>query len=232
MSRWSSRALEKRARRNIPRNTTHHERGHAAKRQRDNALPRAGGGKSRQPVYSTQEDPIGLSGGMNLYGYAAGDPVNNSDPFGLCPPEDDEDCSFVQRAANWAAANGHNKTLNTIAAVDAVLVTLAETVQPGDVGPAAAAGGMLFRFGTRAESASELGAAAARAQANGFGHGVSVTTMRPTRTPASAAAREAVEEYFTVNRTGNSPGHHTVILPQPVTTESASLFNRLFGRTP
>jgi hypothetical protein len=33
---------------------------------------------------STQEDPIGLAGGLNLYGYADGDPVNNSDPFGLC----------------------------------------------------------------------------------------------------------------------------------------------------
>ena len=33
----------------------------------------------------TQEAPIGLSGGLNLYGYANGDPVNFSDPFGLCP---------------------------------------------------------------------------------------------------------------------------------------------------
>ena len=33
----------------------------------------------------TQEDPIGLAGGMNLYGFAGGDPVNFSDPFGLCP---------------------------------------------------------------------------------------------------------------------------------------------------
>jgi len=32
----------------------------------------------------TQEDPIGLAGGLNLYGFAKGDPVNFSDPFGLC----------------------------------------------------------------------------------------------------------------------------------------------------
>jgi RHS repeat-associated protein len=36
----------------------------------------------------TQADPIGFSGGFNLYGYGGGDPINNSDPFGLapCPP--------------------------------------------------------------------------------------------------------------------------------------------------
>lgn len=33
----------------------------------------------------TQEDPIGLAGGVNVYGFAAGDPVNYSDPYGLCP---------------------------------------------------------------------------------------------------------------------------------------------------
>jgi uncharacterized protein RhaS with RHS repeats len=31
----------------------------------------------------TQQDPIGIAGGLNLYGYANGDPVNYSDPFGL-----------------------------------------------------------------------------------------------------------------------------------------------------
>jgi RHS repeat-associated protein len=40
----------------------------------------------------TQQDPIGLAGGLNLYGFADGDPVNFSDPFGLskCPPACDE----------------------------------------------------------------------------------------------------------------------------------------------
>jgi RHS repeat-associated protein len=31
----------------------------------------------------TQEDPIGLAGGLNLYGFAAGDPITYSDPLGL-----------------------------------------------------------------------------------------------------------------------------------------------------
>jgi uncharacterized protein RhaS with RHS repeats len=35
--------------------------------------------------HTTQRDPIGLAGGVNQYGYAGGDPVNFSDPFGLCP---------------------------------------------------------------------------------------------------------------------------------------------------
>jgi len=42
----------------------------------------------------TQEDPIGLAGGVNLYGFAAGDPVNFRDPFGLCVPL--PDCLLAQ----------------------------------------------------------------------------------------------------------------------------------------
>jgi RHS repeat-associated protein len=36
----------------------------------------------------TQEDPTGIATGLNVYGFADGDPVNFSDPFGLCPPKD------------------------------------------------------------------------------------------------------------------------------------------------
>jgi len=35
----------------------------------------------------TQEDPIGLAGGLNLYGFAGGDPINFGDAFGLCKVE-------------------------------------------------------------------------------------------------------------------------------------------------
>jgi RHS repeat-associated protein len=39
----------------------------------------------------TQEDPIGLAGGLNDYGFANGDPVNFSDAFGLCGSTSGED---------------------------------------------------------------------------------------------------------------------------------------------
>jgi RHS repeat-associated protein len=33
----------------------------------------------------TQEDPIGLAGGVNAYGFTGGDPVSYNDPYGLGP---------------------------------------------------------------------------------------------------------------------------------------------------
>jgi RHS repeat-associated protein len=43
----------------------------------------------------TQPDPVGIAGGLNVYGFAAGDPVTYTDPFGLkareCPPCDDDE---------------------------------------------------------------------------------------------------------------------------------------------
>lgn len=53
----------------------------------------------------TQEDPIGLAGGVNVYGFAAGDPVNFSDPFGLCPvtKEDPTPCRVSDAGIQFIA---------------------------------------------------------------------------------------------------------------------------------
>jgi RHS repeat-associated protein len=48
----------------------------------------------------TQEDPIGIAGGLNVYGFAGGDPVSYSDPYGLCKtlPEGSVDPECEERA--------------------------------------------------------------------------------------------------------------------------------------
>lgn len=87
------------------------------------------------------------------------------------------------------------------------------------------------RFPTNAESTGRLAGQAQAAEANGFGHGVSV---RPGVLPgASVATKEQLEEAgmsLTYTPTRNIPDHHTLILPQPVDATVRKTFNTTFGR--
>ncbi|HEX2207817.1 MAG TPA: RHS repeat-associated core domain-containing protein, partial [Longimicrobium sp.] len=52
----------------------------------------------------TQSDPIGLAGGLNAYGFANGDPVTYSDPYGLRPDDVIVGCRSVD---NTRGLGGH-----------------------------------------------------------------------------------------------------------------------------
>jgi RHS repeat-associated protein len=54
----------------------------------------------------TQEDPIGLAGGINAYGFANGDPVSYRDSYGLSPDGCDPPGSCLVRRTYQGAAVG------------------------------------------------------------------------------------------------------------------------------
>jgi RHS repeat-associated protein len=117
----------------------------------------------------TQEDPIGFAGGLNLYGFANGDPVNFSDPFGLmgCPPM----CSGLNprhlelEVERMESMKG--KSVSEILWDNAPVLVASAAVT---LGPAAAAriGSWLSRGGGAAGAASATGAAAGRIPFDGF----------------------------------------------------------------
>jgi RHS repeat-associated protein len=187
----------------------------------------------------TQPDPIGLAGGLNSYGFAAGDPVTYSDPYGLCPvpPTNCADAAMAVGSVGKfimapSVGTGIDAALDVVGAlpgVPSVGVIRRVVGAADDVADAGRRGGeVLSRLGTSRESASRLARKAAEAEERIGIHGVSVTAGRPSG-PASSATRSSVEAHFRVHNTGRPP-HRTVELPKPVTNEVAGLFNRLFGR--
>src|SRR5437868_4042737 len=73
----------------------------------------------------TQEDPIGIAGGLNVYGFANGDPVTNSDPYGLkadgCGSKKDEKPCRNPKADGskpWYEDHNHNTVQENSVAID------------------------------------------------------------------------------------------------------------------
>ena len=97
---------------------------------------------------------------MNLYSYAGSNPIAFSDPFGLCPPADDDFSDCEAGTSEWYAhriATGEgNRTLNEIGGV---LATCGESIScttslipTGAVGNAAARVGNALVAATKAVS--------------------------------------------------------------------------------
>jgi RHS repeat-associated protein len=129
----------------------------------------------------TQEDPIGLAGGVNLYGFANGDPVSYSDPYGLkaegdCPPCNDMNPRHLElevQRAEWAGKNprqalalGATVTLAGVAALAAPELGVAVLTRLGLLGtraaPVAATAGAAGAAGSRLPNSPQFHAIVSR----------------------------------------------------------------------
>jgi RHS repeat-associated protein len=93
----------------------------------------------------TQEDPLGLAGGLNAYGFLNGDPVSYSDPFGLwpCPPDNDCGISASQAAAVFNQLASSRQAMNhAVAAFAGGTVVAGAAV--GLAGPSVVSAGTTF----------------------------------------------------------------------------------------
>jgi RHS repeat-associated protein len=104
----------------------------------------------------TQEDPVGLAGGLNAYGFAHGDPVNYSDPFGLAPCPPDHDCDIGASDA-LAALTGAGRLLQPAQGPLEVGGYLATAPLTGGIGAAEEISGAVLALGSTLRSGAGSG---------------------------------------------------------------------------
>jgi RHS repeat-associated protein len=74
-----------------------------------------------------QTDPVGYAGGINLYAYAADDPIDHNDPSGNCV----EDLCIGEGAAfAWCVAGGCEAAISATANLIGAIILTAETSKP------------------------------------------------------------------------------------------------------
>jgi hypothetical protein len=126
--------------------------------------------RPRRTGQNTQPDPIGLAGGLNSYGFAAGDPVTYSDPYGLSAEENCCPQGFVDFVAGFGDAASFGIT------------ALVRQNTPGgdgvDYGSGAYAAGQATEFGL--EVAATGGSAALRRAASRVSDDAARAAARPT----------------------------------------------------
>jgi hypothetical protein len=139
-------------------------------------------GGSRKPIR------LGSRGGLNAYGFAGGDPVNYSDPFGLFPWDK------AARIALWSLSVTYNTLtfsgpIRNPSADPNVLESPNPTAELSELGERSGLGDLdADAFKTVAEKAAETGG---KAVAKGVGRQAGRAAARVAATSASEAAAGA-----------------------------------------